>query len=94
MLDLKMGFNKAVRRAGIFHCRFHDLCHPFATRLILRGVDLPTVSELLGHSSIEMTMSPESKRRTVDLLSDGHYLDTGFNRGRIGRLSETQIDRK
>jgi integrase len=75
ILDTKTGFQKAVRRAGIPHIRFHDLRHTFATRLVVRGADLATVSELLGHATIEMTMryahpSPDVRRRAVELLCD------------------------
>lgn len=34
----------------------HALRHTFASRLIARGVDLPTVQKLMGHTSIETTM--------------------------------------
>jgi integrase len=55
LLDLKKGFKKAVRLAGIRNLRFHDTRHTFATRLVHAGVDLVTVSYLLGHSKITMT---------------------------------------
>ena len=53
---------------------------PDATGLVLVGVDVVTVSESLGHSSIEMTLpdahpSSENKRRAVQCL-DGHYWTT------------------
>lgn len=51
----KVGFIKAVRRAKIPHIRFHDLRRIFATRLVQAGVDLITVQQLLGHSTIAMT---------------------------------------
>jgi integrase len=35
---------------------FHDLRHTAATMMVVSGVDLVTVKEILGHSSIEMTM--------------------------------------
>ena len=35
---------------------FHSLRHTFASHLIMKGVDLITVKELLGHSSVEATM--------------------------------------
>lgn len=80
IVSIKTGFVKAVRRAGIPACRFHDLRHTFATRLVLSGADPKTVSELLGHADIHMTMryshpTPEAKRAAVELL-DGHNLDT------------------
>ncbi len=37
--------------------RFHDLRHTFATLLIERGVSVKVVSELLGHSSIAITLA-------------------------------------
>lgn len=36
--------------------RPHSIRHSFATQLILNGVDLKTISELLGHQSLESTV--------------------------------------
>ena len=36
--------------------RFHDLRHTFGSHLIAAGVDLKTVSTLMGHSSISVTV--------------------------------------
>jgi len=38
-------------------CGPHALRHTFGSYLILKGVDIKTVSELLGHSSIEVTLN-------------------------------------
>ena len=64
------------KRAGIKNLTFHDLRHTFATRLVLAGVDLATVSKLLGHSSIQMTMryahpTPEALKNAVSKLNKG-----------------------
>lgn len=73
--DIRTAFKNACRRAGIKNLRFHDLRHTFATRLVLSGVDLPTVSKLLGHSSIQMTMryshpTPEALKNAVSKLDE------------------------
>ena len=49
-------FEKAVHKAKIKDFRFHDLRHTFAGWLVMRGVDLKTVQELLGHKTFTMTL--------------------------------------
>ena len=77
----------ALKRSGIAHARFHDLRHTFASNLVKAGVDLKTVMELLGHSTIIMTSryahsAPESKKAAVSVMDvvvghkGGHFLDT------------------
>lgn len=78
--DIRTAFSVALKQSGIRRCRFHDLRHTFASRLVMAGVDLVTVKELLGHASIETTMiyshpTPEHRRKAVKTL-DGHYMDT------------------
>lgn len=69
-------FENAVKEAGLSDLRFHDLRHCFASDLVMKGVDLKTVAELLGHASTQMTeryshLSPAHKRAAVELLPKG-----------------------
>lgn len=50
-------FSSILKRSGIQHINFHALRHTFATRLIENGADYKTVSSILGHSSINMTLN-------------------------------------
>ena len=54
--NLRNVFVAACRRGGVTDVTFHDLRHTFASRLVMAGVDLPTVKELMGHKNITMTM--------------------------------------
>ncbi|HJZ64705.1 MAG TPA: tyrosine-type recombinase/integrase, partial [Candidatus Acidoferrum sp.] len=55
-VDLKTGFARACKKAGIVGVTWHTLRHTFASRLVNRGVDIVTVQQLLGHSAVTVTM--------------------------------------
>jgi site-specific recombinase XerD len=60
---------------------WHTLRHTFASRLTRNGADLVTVKELLGHSSVAVTMryahsNDETKRRAVPKLKTGDKVVT------------------
>jgi integrase len=52
---------------------FHDLRLISASRLVIVGVDLPTIQDLMGHKNISMTLrsthlSSDHKQRAVRAL--------------------------
>jgi len=71
---LEKQLQKLTREAGIPNCPPHALRHTYASHLIMAGVDLRTVKELLGHSSINTTMiyahlSKPHIKKAVDKLN-------------------------
>ena len=69
----KTAFYNAVERSDVKKFNFHDLRHTFASNLVMRGVDIITISELLGHKSLSMNKryshpTPEHKRSAVETL--------------------------
>ncbi len=71
--SVRTAFENAVKRAEIEDFTFHDLRHTFASRLVMAGVDLPTVKRLMGHKDISMTLryahlSDDHMQRAVDFL--------------------------
>ena len=48
--------HRVLKRAGLPSIRFHDLRHTFATLALQNGVDIKTVSGMLGHYSAGFTL--------------------------------------
>ncbi len=72
----RLYYNRILKSLGIPHHKFHSLRHTFATRCIECGCDYKSLSQLLGHSNVAITMNlyvhpqMELKRKCVELLAD------------------------
>lgn len=72
---LQNKFAKRLAECGVEKANFHTLRHTFATRCIESGVDIKTLSELLGHSDVKTTLNKyvhssfDLKQKSVDKLS-------------------------
>lgn len=68
-------FRKVLTSAGIKYKNFHVLRHTFSTNCIEGGTDVKSLSELLGHSDVQITLnryvhpSMDIKRKYLDALS-------------------------
>ena len=78
---IKTAWGHALRRAGITRrIRPYDLRHAFATDLIAGGVDIGTVSKLMGHNSPAMILThyqfvmDRQKRAAVEALPEIEYV--------------------
>ena len=69
--DLRLIFTYSLLLAS--PCIFHCARHTHATMMLTLGVDLYTVSKLLGHTNIQTTqiyakLVDESKKKAIDLI--------------------------
>lgn len=73
---LQYRFSRYIHECGINDAHFHALRHTFATRCIEVGFDIKSLSEILGHSSVKVTLdryvhsSMELKRKNMIKLSE------------------------
>ncbi len=66
-------FYKAMKEASIEDFRWHDFRHTFASRMVMKGIDIVSVSKLMRHADIKMTMKyshlhPDHLKAGVDSL--------------------------
>lgn len=72
---LQEHYKRFLQAADIPYKNFHTLRHTFATNCIEGGADVRSLSEILGHSDVQITLnryvhpSMETKRRYLETLS-------------------------
>lgn len=68
-------FKSYLKQATVPDANFHSLRHTFATRCVEVGFDVKTLSEILGHSSVKVTLdkyvhsSMQLKRMSMEKLT-------------------------
>ena len=65
-----------LKRAGLPNIRFHDLRHTFATHALASGVDVKTLSGILGHTRAAFTLDTythttgDMQKRALEVVGD------------------------
>ena len=73
---LENHFKTIINLCSIDKANFHALRHTFATRCVELGFDVKSLSEILGHASVNITLnryvhpSMELKKRNMNMLSE------------------------
>lgn len=74
--NMENRFKAVTKECDISDVNFHALRHTFATRCVELGFDVKSLSEILGHASVNITMnryvhpSMELKQKNMNLLSE------------------------
>lgn len=67
-------YQRFLRECGIEAYNYHALRHTFATRCVECGADIKSLSEILGHSDVSVTLSRyvhpsmEQKKQTIEKM--------------------------
>lgn len=73
---LTEALKKVIKKASLPEIRFHDLRHTCATLLLTRGIHPKIVQEMLGHSTISITLDtyshvlPNMQKEAVKAMKD------------------------
>lgn len=72
-------FTKIQNKAGLPHCRFHDLRHLCASIMLMQGVNVKAAQEILGHKDVHTTLNiyshvmPSSLKEASDKIGSFVY---------------------
>lgn len=85
------------RKVGFRTIGWHTLRHTFASHLVMRGVPLPAVKELMGHSTIVTTMryahvAPSTLRAAIEMLNPKTMMATDCGQPAGNQWQEIQMN--
>ena len=74
LYGVQSAWRRARVKAGMPHVNFHDLRHSCASIMLGLGVDLYTISKILGHANIQTTqryahLQVDAQREALNKLS-------------------------
>ena len=75
-------YKRILKDAQVKDRKFHAIRHTFATRALELGVDIKTISELLGHSTVSITLNVyahslmEQKKAAIEKFNTMYNLNT------------------
>jgi len=92
---LNYAIRNLCKRAGLRIIGWHTLRHTFASHLAMRGVPMPAIKELLGHSSITTTMryahvAPSTLRSAIEMLNPRTMIDATLGQPGVNQWQEAQ----
>ena len=73
-----------LKKTGLPNISFHDLRHTFATTALANGMDIKTLSAIIGHNSAETTLNiythitDEMQRTAADKIDQGIMRNVGL----------------
>ena len=50
-------YHRILEQCGLESYNYHTLRHTFATKCVIAGVDVKTLSEILGHATVNITLN-------------------------------------
>ncbi len=90
---------RVCRKVGLRRIGWHTFRHTFASHLAMKGIPLPVIQSLLGHSSITMTMryahlSPTALHSAIARLEEGEGVELSFGQQMGNARLLTSDDRR
>ena len=89
-------YQRWIDQCGIDSHSFHALRHTFATRAIECGMDVKTLSEILGHSDVKITLAryvhPSMELKSTNMEKINMYICSQLNSHDMGNTIQQQND--